>query len=84
MKDAAEFLAKNQGRRPGPKCTTCSLPNLDEVNQAVLKFNKARQRGHRMSWRCFLQEYLEPELNYPLRVRALKDHLQNCLGQEVS
>ena len=84
-----EFLNSDDARlsHAGMTCRTCSLkPELREkVEAACIAFNKKRaERETTVSWQSFTKHVLRAKLKYPYQWRAIRSHLQNCMGIEVA
>lgn len=80
-----DFLAKSGNSwKGGPKCKTCQLKNLEEIEAAAMRFNAHRMNGATtMGWATFTKHYLNEQMGYPMKHRAIIQHLSQCKNVDV-
>ena len=84
MKKQTELQAKLEAfleQSSSSKCGTCKLPNAEEINECLRKFDELKTAGTTThDWRTIHAHFLQRELNYPLNLRSMRAHMRDCLG----
>lgn len=95
MNRVDEFIATSKAPRGGGRCKTCAHANRKQVEADAVRFNELRGGTARdgkgkplpataMSWAHFVKHHLRVAYGYLPDHRALRAHMETCLGQTIN
>jgi hypothetical protein len=81
MPDPLDSFLSTELHRPSVHCATCRHPNRAAVEDVLLRFNEARRTGATsVKWRNMVREVLAKHYGYTHDHRAVRNHMEDCLG----
>ena len=88
-KRVQEALAKHTAGN-GHKCKVCQLPDKETFERAAREYARqyraAQESGGRLrvvAWSTFVRETLRKEFDFPHDYKALRSHMEKCLGEKI-